>query len=314
MKKLLLSALALGFVGVSIAQDCSDVFISEYIEGSGNDKGLELYNPTSSPINLDGYTVERFSNGATTSSSGGVLDLSGNTIQPYSTLVIVNGQTTVQNGGTSPAVSPAMQALADVLDNPYPAPTYMNGNDAIVIFKNNSTEIVDIFGRVGEDPGDAWTDDASANYTDANGGTWWTKDQTLIRKPTVLKGVTDVAISAFNPTMEYDSLPNNTWTELGQHTCNCDPGAGSVSERLANNDRIFVFPNPVVDNTFRVRASNAITTVEIFDITGKLVQSQETTEFTAATDIHLSDDLAGIYLVRTTLANGSILTEKITVK
>ena len=49
---------------------------------------------------------------------------------------------------------------------------------------------VDIFGKVGEDPGMAWTDDVSAGYTDANGGTWWSKRQTLIRKSTVMQGVT----------------------------------------------------------------------------------------------------------------------------
>ena len=41
-----------------------------------------------------------------------------------------------------------------------------------------------------EDPGSAWTDDATAGYTDANGGTWWTKRQTLVRKSSVKKGVT----------------------------------------------------------------------------------------------------------------------------
>ena len=57
---------------------------------------------------------------------------------------------------------------------------YFNGDDAMTIEKNGN--IIDIFGKVGEDPGAAWTDDISAGYTDANGGTWWTKRQTLIRK------------------------------------------------------------------------------------------------------------------------------------
>ena len=29
--------------------------------------------------------------------------------------------------------------------------------------------IIDIFGKVGEDPGSAWSDDVTAGYTDANG-------------------------------------------------------------------------------------------------------------------------------------------------
>jgi hypothetical protein len=313
MKKLLLLALSLIISGTMFGQGpCSDVFISEVVEGSGNDKAFELYNPTANAIDLSGYTLERFSNGGTTSASGGVLDLTGNTIAAYSTLVIVNGQTTVENGGTSPAVSPALQAMADVLDVPYPAPTYANGNDAIVLFKGGSSVVVDIFGKVGEDPGEAWTDDASAGYTDANGGTYWTKDQTLVRKATVEMGVTDVAITVFNPTLEYDSLPNNTWTELGQHVCNCDPN--SIREDIKNNDRLFVYPNPVLNNMVKIRATNAISAVEVFDITGKLVISENITAFTSQTEIALNESMTGIYLVRTILANGSVLTEKITVK
>ena len=64
---------------------------------------------------------------------------------------------------------------------------YFNGDDAITLEKING-DIVDIFGKVGEDPGSAWTDDVTAGFTDANGGTWWTKRQTLVRKSSVKKG------------------------------------------------------------------------------------------------------------------------------
>src|SRR5215212_9977234 len=45
-----------------------DLFFSEYIEGSSNNKALELYNPSSTAVNLAtaGYTVEMYFNGATT--------------------------------------------------------------------------------------------------------------------------------------------------------------------------------------------------------------------------------------------------------
>jgi predicted extracellular nuclease len=35
-----------------IAQDCSELFISEYVEGSSNNKAIEIYNPTSSSVDL----------------------------------------------------------------------------------------------------------------------------------------------------------------------------------------------------------------------------------------------------------------------
>ena len=70
----------------------------------------------------------------------------------------------------------------------YPSPLYMNGNDAMTLSKNGS--IIDIIGKIGEDPGDAWTDDATAGFTDANSGAWWTKNHTLVRKASVKSGVT----------------------------------------------------------------------------------------------------------------------------
>ena len=43
----------------------SDLFISEYVEGSSNNKALELYNGTGSAIDLaaDHYLVEMYFNG-----------------------------------------------------------------------------------------------------------------------------------------------------------------------------------------------------------------------------------------------------------
>ena len=34
------------------AQNCTDLFISEYVEGSHNNKAIELYNPTNENIDL----------------------------------------------------------------------------------------------------------------------------------------------------------------------------------------------------------------------------------------------------------------------
>ena len=41
----------------------SELFISEYMEGSGNNKAVEIYNPTSSTVNLSGYTLYLVGNG-----------------------------------------------------------------------------------------------------------------------------------------------------------------------------------------------------------------------------------------------------------
>ena len=64
MKKTLLSLSLITLALVGISQDCSELFISEYVEGSGNNKAIEVYNPTGSSINLANYRLIRFSNGA----------------------------------------------------------------------------------------------------------------------------------------------------------------------------------------------------------------------------------------------------------
>ena len=45
-------------------QECSELFFSEYVEGSSQNKALEIYNPTNQIIDLSNYTIERFSNGS----------------------------------------------------------------------------------------------------------------------------------------------------------------------------------------------------------------------------------------------------------
>ena len=48
------------------AQNCTDLFISEYVEGSSNNKAIELYNPTNESIDLSNYALSRWGNGSTT--------------------------------------------------------------------------------------------------------------------------------------------------------------------------------------------------------------------------------------------------------
>ncbi|HET9944563.1 MAG TPA: lamin tail domain-containing protein, partial [Actinomycetes bacterium] len=47
----------------------SDLIISEYVEGSGNSKAIELYNGTGSSVDLSAYSIALYSNGATSPSA-----------------------------------------------------------------------------------------------------------------------------------------------------------------------------------------------------------------------------------------------------
>ena len=122
--------------------------MSEVCEGSGNNKGIEFFNPTDQPVDLSAYSIQRWANGelAVTDET----QLSG-TIPALGTWVLVNGQTEdvpLGGGAISPAVDPGMQALADQLDNPYPAPTYANGDDAFVLGARVPGDAVPLHGHL----------------------------------------------------------------------------------------------------------------------------------------------------------------------
>jgi len=124
--------------------------ISEYGEGSSNNKWIEIYNPSLyDSIDLSNYQIQLFINGAT--SVGATLSLTG-TLLPGDVYVIANA-----------SASPAILALADVTSSV----TNFNGDDAIGIYDVNNTTIIDVVGVIGVDPGTSWecNEGATAEYT-----------------------------------------------------------------------------------------------------------------------------------------------------
>jgi len=63
MKKILLSIVSLLSFSALTAQ-CSELFISEYVEGWSNNKAIEIVNPTNASIDLSSYELRRYSNGS----------------------------------------------------------------------------------------------------------------------------------------------------------------------------------------------------------------------------------------------------------
>ncbi len=183
---------------------CDEIFISEYVEGSGFNKALELYNPTANPINLNNYRLAQYNNG---SSTPGVYSTLSGIIQPYGTRVLVLDKRT-----GNPATDPDLAAKADTFMNPTNTAEvlYFNGDDAIVLERLNGT-VVDIFGKIGEDPGSAW---GSGGNTSAN--------HTLVRKPGITQGVT-TSPSFFDPNDEWIAYPQDFFDSLGTHLSACSP-------------------------------------------------------------------------------------------
>ena len=286
------------------AQDCSDLFFSEYVEGPANNNGLEIYNPSTNTFDLSAYSVNRYGNGS--SSGPDTWPLSGS-IGPGQTVSIGNGQTDsvwVTSYWSVPVDTVFYNACNLHGSGIYPTPFYFNGDDAITLEKDGG--IIDIIGKVGEDPGAAWTDDASAGFTDANGGTWWTKRQTLVRKPTVKKGVTMNPI-VLNPTLEWDSLPDATYSGLGSHNCDC---FSSNSFSQIKNTSFVVYPNPAnIGDNIIINTYDKIKQVYISDFLGRSSISVPSSGYKAV--INSSNLNTGSYIIQIELEKGSSIEHKI---
>ncbi|MCH2224006.1 MAG: lamin tail domain-containing protein [Crocinitomicaceae bacterium] len=318
MKRTLLF-LSTFFASMTFAQDCSDLFISEYVEGWSNNKALEIYNPTDAAIDLSDYVIIRYSNGATTAGSDRAVVLSG-TIDPYDVYVAVIDKRDTAGTQQEAPVWDSLQAKADGFycpDYNVSQAMYFNGDDAVVLAKGSladvdaeTAQVVDIFGKIGEDPGDAWTSDFP--YTGA--GVEVTKDHSMIRKSTVLLGETNPIISFFDPLDQYDSIPatiqvggltQGNWSTLGSHTCDC--AVSSVNEVATIQTSIF--PNPSTGEFF---VNGEFKSVSIVNSIGQTVA-----EINNNTKSVVSFDLGskrGVYFVKVTNNDGSQITKRVIIK
>jgi len=75
-----------------------------------------------------------------------------------------------------------------------------------------------------------------------------------------------------------------------------------------------IFPNPVTEGRLTINSDEAILLVQIMNITGKIVFSQEYQPDTSSVTIELNDVEKGVYLVRITFNDKVVHTEKIMVK
>jgi len=301
MKKtlLFLSVIATTFLNAQIV-DCNDLFFSEYIEGWSQNKAIEVYNPTNATVDLSDYRIERYSNGATNSSAGGITTLSGMLVSGDA-FVLTNGES--DTSSTFGFCDPILLAMADFAEpnGSYPTPMHMNGNDAMVLTKNGV--IIDVIGKVGEDPASgAWTADAASGFTL---GTWWTANHTLIRKSTVLKGDNN-GLDLFDPSAEWDSLPAPNWSNLGSHTCDCQ-GTSAVNE--TNEISYIMYPNPANEGaSVNIKATEKIEKVEVINILGAKA-------LTTNSNTIITTDLAkGTYIVNIQFSDGRQADNKLIVE
>lgn len=122
--------LGLGIASAQETHTYSDLIISEYLEGSANNKAIEIYNGTGADVDLAAYSLMKQTNGRGDYKNEQVL---AGTLADGETFVLVNSQ-----------ASDELKALGDMTSNV----TSFNGNDAVALFK--SGEKIDEVGVFGD--------------------------------------------------------------------------------------------------------------------------------------------------------------------
>lgn len=345
MKKLLLLFIISFSSLYLIAQDCSDLFFSEYVEGSNNSKALEVYNPTNQIVDLSKYWIARYSNGSSNYTSGGVTQLEG-FLLPHDVFVFVNGQT--EDNQYSTKCDPELQAMADMLDGVYPAPTYMNGNDVMALLKSDDKVLdnavaVDLIGEIGlgaaivDETGWSFIQDSTLTYSydsttnttqgqvinyivqdaDINGQNFgpywmaWTKDHSLIRKPNVKKGVTQNP-SPFEVKVEWDTISDekDVWDSLGTHDCECND-ITNVNQILPETAQVKVYPNPSSDGNIQVNSSHDIYSIEVLNLLGQSVYREKYDGLKKLVTMNLGNLEKGIYVLKVNNSDYNYVVKKI---
>ena len=271
IKTAVLSLAGLLCSAVILSQNPSELFFSEYVEGSSYNKYIEIFNGTGYSVDLSDYEIHVFSNGhgdLTSPSSRVILDG-----------ILLNKMVYVVGNSRADQFS-----SPDLLDGNL----NFNGDDAVCLFKVSEDKYVDVFGAIGVDPGDSWTS-----------GVFSTKDHSLIRKASVMEGalITENKDDFLTLGTEWEQVAIDNVSNLGMHTY------GSVTDipAVKKNGIFKVSPNPVSDILF-FKTSKEVTGVKVYSFSGEEMFSQEQS---GKENLDVSGLPSGFYLMAVKFADGS---------
>lgn len=165
-------------------ESAGDILISEYIEGSSNNKAVELYNGTGREIDLSDYRLELYTNGKTTVQN----------TQTFEGIKLADGQTLVL---VHALANQALQSKGNMTSSV----VNFNGDDVLLLKQGD--QVIDSFGQLGYDPGEAWTE-----------GEVSSQNKTLVRVSSA--GDTNPE-DAFNIANQWKAFPIDTFDYLGNH-------------------------------------------------------------------------------------------------
>jgi PKD repeat protein len=242
---------------------CNELFFSEYIEGAGNDKAIEIYNPSTVDLDLAGYSIKLHANGSSTANN--TLDLVGILGAQSSTVI------------ASPNASSSILGVADQASTI----CSFNGDDALVLTKNSVP--IDVIGQVGSDPGTFWS-----------AGSGSTLDHTLVRNASVNGPSSDWNVAQ----NQWTSYAIGTLTFLANHNSNCENGSlGVLSLNNEIKQPLFWWsPQVSILNWRNIPVELLNHSGFVYDLKGAVVCQFKLDSETSTIGLPILPD--GIYLVR----------------
>ena len=349
MKKnyILASALLLAGATTSFGQG-TELFFSEYIEGAhqsgntyggtspstGNERAVEVFNPTIAGVNLDKYSIRRYSNGSTTPSEEEKLKRTtgSNVLNSADVFVYANGESTlpaILNVVDQLGASPYGTAGSNTITKSGIA--YFNGNDALALVRwtgatagQGTPILVDIFGVIGQDPGTSWSAE------DANGLLVTSANQSLIRRPNVSAGTKvnpqpqggiSTARTGYNISTEWDSYSSafpagstvpvpeaQSYARLGEHNDYTGPyGTYAPLKTLAKfNSSIGIYPNPASGQAIVEIKGAKVGSISVLNSLGQTITAQPRGLNEETMKLDISRLSPGLYFVQFISQDGQL--------
>ncbi len=176
------------------AGDASNPIISEYVEGSSNNKAVEIVNLGSGDLDLAICELNFYFNGST--------DVGfSHEATDADTLILETNEVWVV---CHPSFDEAV--LDTYCNHTTSGVMFFNGDDVVELSCGGETR--DIIGKLGQDPDPGYWGTGEAV----------TKDATLRRKCDITVGDTD-GTDDFDPAVEWNGYPQNTYDSLGVNSC-----------------------------------------------------------------------------------------------
>lgn len=224
------------------------VFISQYVEGTGNNKAIEIYNGTLTDLDLaaGNYVLQQYDNGSTNVSTN-----------IYLTGILPSGACLVVGRPADPiayAPDAAISGLPNLQTNKL---LTCNGDDVVVLRSGGATgTVLDRVGQVG---------------TNATSSLWSlsVRNRTLSRKQTVYTGTVGAVTAAF-PLAEWESSAKDDFTGLGSHDISYvdpnQPYTPAGYSLIMNTNAVLMsgeLPGGIGDVSFWYRAESAAPAVTV---------------------------------------------------